>query len=825
MNKYKTIALTCLATLGITFALATLLAAPYPARANPNASCQLTWNSVATPNVGSAPLLLTGLAAFGENDLWVTGQRANYQDPISPFLARWNGSAWNLTDVPDDLGAVYAIEGSAPDNVWIAAGNGFLRWDGSTFTRLAAFPGSVGEIIAQELAVLAPDNVWSTGYYWNGSMYENFIGHWDGTQWTNLPTPDAGVPYQIYGMDAVSADDIWAVGNTNNRTPDQSILLHWNGALWTASVLDLASKNSLNEVTAIAADDVWAVGMQGSAPNVQPLAVHWNGTTWSAATLQSLSGFAPAFSGADARASDDVWAAGGTMSSGDNPASFIEHWNGSAWSTIYSSRLQRILRVKVGSPRRAWAYTADGALLQWDGAAWAIQELPPLGTANYMFTDVHALAANNVWAVGSFSHYSIATALTEHWDGTSWQVIPTPDFGAKWNTLAGVDGLNDDDVWAVGTLEQNLDRTDALILHWDGTKWTQVATPPIDTSNYLTAVAVVSANNVWAVGTSFQDSQFKKMILHWDGSNWTRVTTGDAAGQGDLAAIAVANSNDIWAAGTSLLHWDGAAWIAVTDFPANPAIYLNTIAKGVTGDVWMDVVVYMDYQEINVILHWDGSHWTTSSPAPADSTYHPTFYHLVALAPDDVYAVGNLPGYKTENAISQHWDGTVWNWGNVPSGTNSNLKSVTRDSNGELWAVGFQQTGYEKYGGLLVHGGAPCFIPTPTPTLTPTMTPTPTPTPLRSPRLRSPQNGGVVKHRRVLLDWSNVLGAQGYEIALHSVDQRSISDMTTTASQIKTKPLVRGKTYVWRVRSCLIKNSNYLCGHWSNTWQFTIGRK
>jgi hypothetical protein len=40
----------------------------------------------------------------------------------------------------------------------------------------------------------------------------------------------------------------------------------------------------------------------------------------------------------------------------------------------------------------------------------------------------------------------------------------------------------------------------SLILHWNGTKWAQVASPNPGPSNFLYAVAASSASNAWAVG-------------------------------------------------------------------------------------------------------------------------------------------------------------------------------------------------------------------------------------------------------------------------------------------------------------------------------------
>ena len=39
-----------------------------------------------------------------------------------------------------------------------------------------------------------------------------------------------------------------------------------------------------------------------------------------------------------------------------------------------------------------------------------------------------------------------------------------------------------------------------LILHWDGTAWTQVPSPNPNSDSYLSGVAATSPANAWAVG-------------------------------------------------------------------------------------------------------------------------------------------------------------------------------------------------------------------------------------------------------------------------------------------------------------------------------------
>jgi len=65
--------------------------------------------------------------------------------------------------------------------------------------------------------------------------------------------------------------------------------------------------------------------------------------------------------------------------------------------------------------------------------------------------------------------------------------------------------------WAGGNLNSNL-------LKWDGSSWTQVATP--DNGN-ISSIACENANSCWAGGN--MDAK----LLKWDGVSWTQISTPD----------------------------------------------------------------------------------------------------------------------------------------------------------------------------------------------------------------------------------------------------------------------------------------------------------
>jgi len=79
-------------------------------------------------------------------------------------------------------------------------------------------------------------------------------------------------------------------------------------------------------------------------------------------------------------------------------------------------------------------------------------------------------------------------------------------------------------VWADGVFFDNQGHAKTLILHWNGTRWTQVPSPSpagLLGSN-LVAVNALAPGNVWAVGNVLERGNDQTLILHWNGTNWAR---------------------------------------------------------------------------------------------------------------------------------------------------------------------------------------------------------------------------------------------------------------------------------------------------------------
>ena len=146
-----------------------------------------------------------------------------------------------------------------------------------------------------------------------------------------------------------------------------------------------------------------------------------------------------------------------------------------------------------------------------------------------------------------------------------WKVVPTPDVHSY--ALSGVAGTSSTDLWAVGY--NAILPAPGLILHWDGSVWTQIPEPVDGVSLY--DVTAVSATDAWAVGRIYD---VPPLIMHWDGATWQQSPTPIPGTYIDLYGVSAVSSTDVWAVGmytdhqgfgrALTMHWDGRAWTVIS---------------------------------------------------------------------------------------------------------------------------------------------------------------------------------------------------------------------------------------------------------------------
>jgi hypothetical protein len=340
--------------------------------------------------------------------------------------------------------------------------------------------------------------------------------------------------------------------------------------------------DGLSGVSATSPADAWAVGFHHCAGcKIRTGIVHWNGTTWSPVTSPNPATGENILFGVSADSAADAWAVGWDCPHGCRTVhTLILHWNGTAWSHAVSptpGTEGNLGAVSAVSPADAWAagsYCPTSScnpehtlLLHWNGTAWSHVASPNPGKGGSL-SAVSAVSSADAWAAGSYCPPSLCNredTLLLHWNGTAWSTVASPNSGSAQNELNAVSAISPGDAWAVGDhCSSSVNLCHALILRWNGTQWTYVKGP--DLGPYwasLSGVTAISPADAWAVGTYCTrptPCSGRPLILHWNGKTWSQVSTPGQPGE-SLSGVTATAANNAWAVGGHLiLHWNGKTW-------------------------------------------------------------------------------------------------------------------------------------------------------------------------------------------------------------------------------------------------------------------------
>jgi hypothetical protein len=275
---------------------------------------------------------------------------------------------------------------------------------------------------------------------------------------------------------------------------------------------------------------------------------------------------------------------------------------------------------------------------------------------------VAATDSTNAWAVGDYATGKALRTLVLHWNGSVWSQVASPNPGGPKNAagLIGVAAISASSAWAVGSYSNGKARQ-TLILRGNTTSWAQVHSPSpggLTHDSRLTSVAVVSARDAWAVGYYQTAQAFRRtLILHWNGKSWSQMPSPDPGGSSHgnlLFGVSATSARDAWAVG-----------------------YDTTKSDATT-----------------LVLHWNGQAWTKARSPNLATGPGLRIDHLqgvAATSADNAWAVG----YYQHSGVGffpliEHWDGKAWHTQHSPDQLPGEefLISVTAGADGTAMAVG-----------------------------------------------------------------------------------------------------------------------------------------
>ncbi len=212
--------------------------------------------------------------------------------------------------------------------------------------------------------------------------------------------------------------------------------------------------------------------------------------------------------------------------------------------------------------------------------------------------------------------------------GGAWTVSYTHPQAALFH---GIWGSSGSDVFAVGT--------GGLIMHFDGTTWTQMASP---VAQDLYCVWGSGPSDVHAGGAA-------GTMLHYDGMAWTTVPSGTA---GVISSISGSGASNAYAVGWDgvNLHWDGQSWSSF-----GSVYYLESAWCAPDGSVVAVGGICSVTIHINKVMRGTASAWFEDINVPSCD-----LSGVWGSSLTDVYAVGSACRLSPSKPNMVRFDGVQW---------------------------------------------------------------------------------------------------------------------------------------------------------------------
>ncbi len=291
-----------------------------------------------------------------------------------------------------------------------------------------------------------------------------------------------------------------------------------------------------------------------------------------------------------------------------------------------------------------------------------------------------------------------------------WDLVSTPNFGNSVNRLRAVTALSPNDAWAVGLWRNDPVGYGPLAMRWNGSAWSLVNLPDtshLGTSPQTEGVDSTANGDVWVVGylnTPYPTNNLP-LVMRWRGNSWDYVETVTLRPQtvypfgprgGFLYEVAAIAADDVWAVGlaagygdasaTSVplaAHWDGSRWTDVeVPLVANRHHELSDVVAIAPDDVW----AVGDYRNVagpflGVTYHWDGNSWSHVD-SPIEHMGSSGLEDIAATGPDNVWALGGANGA----VVLMHWNGSQWSLMEAPPNSGGSIVAVAPN---DLWVSGW----------------------------------------------------------------------------------------------------------------------------------------
>ncbi len=315
---------------------------------------------------------------------------------------------------------------------------------------------------------------------------------------TAVVSSGESIPTNFTAIGASGAKNAWVAGLGDS---DGLLLERWNGISWKPVAAPAGSGNENDYVIrTTSATDVWTFPQAGTTG----YGLHWNGGSWTKFTFKNV-----IIGDAAVLGPKSVWLFG--QKTGKTTTPYAAYYNGSTWKQ------------------------------------WSVAVVPG---------SVTALSPSDIWGFGLTPK---GTDIAVHWNGRRWSTLTIPNLpkshGIRWFAYYAA-ATSAHDLWVLDglalDLAQGTSPPGAILLHWNGSKWSIAAR---NSTWWLYGLTPDSHGGFWLTGEKAQPVGFtlyNSYIVHYSGRRWAYQKAPTRSGYADPAAgliTAIPGTRSFWALG------------------------------------------------------------------------------------------------------------------------------------------------------------------------------------------------------------------------------------------------------------------------------------
>ncbi|HXB46972.1 MAG TPA: hypothetical protein VNW50_04350 [Streptosporangiaceae bacterium] len=387
-------------------------------------------------------------------------------------------------------------------------------------------------------------------------------------------------------------------------------------------------------------------------------------TGWRTDATFAVRGKVTIFTGVGASSSSDAWAAGvSAKATATSLPPVIRHWGGKTWRLVtlpakiakrWASQTPVLTFVGVSSARSVWVFNRlQGSYLRLDGSRWSLGQLPGGSAKSGALLEIDAVkvfSGTNAWAFGERTTISgtqvVSAPYAAHYNGSKWAMVTVPGLPSGGGAITAVAAVSANDIWAVES-DQGTSGLLALAASNPAVAKSAVAASP---------AARLAAARLRAAAPA----AVAPVLLQWTSSGGWQDAAQQPFVAGDQLTSSVTEPNgDVWfggsasnsANGTSPLtaRWNGTSW-SVSDLPGTASsadMQVTAMAPDGTGGIW--ALTLNSSTGAERIWHLHGTTWSQVKPAFGKHRWE---LFGLALVPrtHSVWGVGAVQGSTKSSA-------------------------------------------------------------------------------------------------------------------------------------------------------------------------------